>query len=417
MSLQDAQDVRISEDSLVDFYEVLGLDRTASVEELQENLHDMRINWQGKAQRAGTLGDQARERILLISQATEAFADEDSRMRYNVRLRKSTESGPQDEAQVDWLSRAWGYYFIGEDGAGAVAARKAREKDPDNAMVYVVSAWIKLRQEDVKQAKQDADEAFVLDELGEDTADVHHVRGAVLFNAGNYQKAVESFDRALAKASTDEKPEIYTRKAWALDRDGKLDDALDACLAGFEQGVEMTSTVGSLLADVTAGVVVRKCDDPNKPDASIKAYQGVLQRFESGFADSAAKTTLVTYVKEQIARQEKLRTRLKTIKDLESKQRQLAGERNPGSDSPGFPLLAIGAAAFGFMLTPAASFFAVIGLAAAIWAGYQIKQGMDWKAQKAAYEGAQHQLVDVEKRLERLKKDESLFEVPPLKKN
>lgn len=87
MSLQDAQDVRISEDSIVDFYEVLGLDRTASVEELQNNLHDMRINWQGKAQRAGTLGDQARERILLISQATEVFADEDSRMRYNVRLR------------------------------------------------------------------------------------------------------------------------------------------------------------------------------------------------------------------------------------------------------------------------------------------------------------------------------------------
>lgn len=243
----------------INFYDELGLDRDDTVERIQEALGLQKPQWQSKAGRPGERGDKARERIQLIELAEAAFADEEAREAYDLKLRRAPVAPTAEEASIDWLSRAWSYYFVKDFGAAAVAARKAREQSPDDPMPYVVSSWVNLAEDNLRRAKEAADEAFVLDDLSEDTADVQHVRGVVFYNQYSYDRAIQSYERAFAKAGDYEKADLLRRKAWAHEYQEQGDEALACGLDGLAilQTLDTTLTV---IADDLADIVCRSAD-------------------------------------------------------------------------------------------------------------------------------------------------------------
>ena len=171
------ESVRSSGDNgaVVNFYGELGLDRTWSVEQLRAKLGKLQLHWKRRASLAGKHGEEARERLSVIEAALGTFVDEDAKERYDHLLRHA-DTVVADDA-VNWVARAWTYYFAEDYDAATVAARKARGQGPGDPAAYVVSAWIELAQNEAERAAEYASEAYVLDEDGENAFEVQEVRG------------------------------------------------------------------------------------------------------------------------------------------------------------------------------------------------------------------------------------------------
>lgn len=220
--------------AVVDFYNELGLDRMWSVAQLRAKLSKLELQWGRRASLAGKHGDEARERLTVIEAALEMFTDEDAKERYDHRLR-SAGSADSDET-VNWVARAWTYYFVEDYDAAGVAARKARERGSDDPAAYVVSAWIALAQGKADRAAEYASEAYVLDEdRGENAFEVHEVRGAAFNALSKYDSAVNAFKKAITLAAPTQTPEVYLRLARAQYGNEDYDDALSSCLLGMQE--------------------------------------------------------------------------------------------------------------------------------------------------------------------------------------
>ena len=193
--------------AVVNFYGELGLDRTWSVEQLRAKLGKLQLHWKRRASLAGKHGEEARERLSVIEAALGTFVDEDAKERYDHLLRHA-DTVVADDA-VNWVARAWTYYFAEDYDAATVAARKARGQGPGDPAAYVVSAWIELAQNEAERAAEYASEAYVLDEDGENAFEVQEVRGAAFHALKQYDRAIDAFKKALAHAPSSRKARLY----------------------------------------------------------------------------------------------------------------------------------------------------------------------------------------------------------------
>ena len=212
--------------AVVNFYGELGLDRTWSVEQLRAKLGKLQLHWKRRASLAGKHGEEARERLSVIEAALGTFVDEDAKERYDHLLRHA-DTVVADDA-VNWVARAWTYYFAEDYDAATVAARKARGQGPGDPAAYVVSAWIELAQYEAQRAANQnpweetptergfmeraaeyASEAYVLDGGGDDAFEVQEVRGAAFCALEQYDRAIDAFKKALAHAPSSRKARLY----------------------------------------------------------------------------------------------------------------------------------------------------------------------------------------------------------------
>ena len=193
--------------AVANFYGELGLDRTWSVEQLRAKLGKLQLHWKRRASLAGKHGEEARERLSVIEAALGTFVDEDAKERYDHLLRHA-DTVVADDA-VNWVARAWTYYFAEDYDAATVAARKARGQGPGDPAAYVVSAWIELAQNEAERAAEYASEAYVLDEDGENAFEVQDVRGAAFHALKQYGRAIDAFKKALAHAPSSRKARLY----------------------------------------------------------------------------------------------------------------------------------------------------------------------------------------------------------------
>ena len=193
--------------AVANFYGELGLDRTWSVEQLRAKLGKLQLHWKRRASLAGKHGEEARERLSVIEAALGTFVDEDAKERYDHLLRHA-DTVVADDA-VNWVARAWTYYFAEDYDAATVAARKARGQGPGDPAAYVVSAWIELAQNEAERAAEYASEAYVLDEDGENAFEVQDVRGAAFHALQQYGRAIDAFKKALAHAPSSRKARLY----------------------------------------------------------------------------------------------------------------------------------------------------------------------------------------------------------------
>ena len=219
--------------AVVNFYGELGLDRTWSVEQLRAKLGKLQLHWKRRASLAGKHGEEARERLSVIEAALGTFVDEDAKERYDHQLRRA-ETVAADDA-VNWVARAWTYYFNEDYDAAAVAARKARGQGPGDPAAYVVSAWIELAQNEAKRAAEYASEAYVLDEDGENAFEVQEVRGVTFYALKQYDRAIGAFKKALAHAQSSLLSGVYLGLARAQFQTGVYKEAFLSCLAGLRE--------------------------------------------------------------------------------------------------------------------------------------------------------------------------------------
>lgn len=217
---------------MIDYYTELSLDETLSCPELVTKLTTQRYQWLTRASRAGSISEKAKRKLELIDEALAAFVDEETRDDYDMRLLRFKRSEGTQESEVDWLDRAWSYFFMDELGPAEIAARNARGVHPNSADPFVISTWVSIKKFEsvtgkspenkarkegyLRDAQNYADEALVLDELGSDTTEVHHVRGVVFHLSRQLDKALRSYDRALKTATETDHAVISWRKMRVL---------------------------------------------------------------------------------------------------------------------------------------------------------------------------------------------------------
>lgn len=366
-----------SSSTAVNYYTEFHLDKDDSLEAIRKSLAVSKAQWGQRAALPGTRGDEARAQLALVAEAERAFSDDDARLAYDRSLRQAPTS--EDEASVNWVNRAWTYYFVRDYGPAKVAARKARQHDADDPTAYVASAWIELAESEWKTAKGYADEAFVLDELGNDTFDVHKVRGVTFYFADLYDKSIESFERALAKAPDVMRADIYRRMSYTYRRMTRYDDALKSVLKGLEvrnlvEDEEWEALLAGGRLSISDSAAAGTSDSQNL--GSIETMRGIVT---SSSAENEAKVQLLGFI-----------DKLKEFHELEAKT---ATEPNL-SNRPGLPLIP-GAVAVVFLLI----FFGfrnfvvfLVFAAAAAWTGYTLYRRHVFDEQVKAYNS------DVERR-------------------
>lgn len=319
---------------IVNFYEELGLGRDDTVEQIHEDLKQLKLELSNKVTRPSTQQDRWMRQLELLDQAAEVFADEDSRERYDIELGRAKTS----DAPVDWTTRAWNYYFVGDNGAALIASRKAKEQSPGEAMPFVVSAWVQLREGEEKQAKHDADEAFVLDELTTDSVDVQEVRGSVYLVLRQYERALSCFDRALAKATDGEKPELYWRRALTFQGMDRPEQAYDSGCTGLSQDVTLSPYVRSQLESVTSNAIHAIAHAQNAPAEIIRRYQHHKSEVTSSQMDEDSKNRIVSNIDQNMEYWEKIR-------NLREQCEKDSAVQAPDGVGGGIPIASIGCGA------------------------------------------------------------------------
>lgn len=341
----------------VNFYEELGLGRDDTVEQIHEDLKQLKLELSNKVTRPSTQQDRWMQQLEWLDQAAEVFADEDSRERYDIELGRTKTS----DAAVDWTTRAWNYYFVGDNGAALIASRKAKEQSPGEAMPFVVSAWVQLREGEEKQAKHDADEAFVLDELTTDSVDVQEVRGSVYLVLRQYERALSCFDRALAKATDGEKPELYWRRALTYEGMDEPQQAFESACTGLSQDVVLTAYVRSQLELATSNAVHTIV---NTRDAAaldiIRNYQRNRDRVAESLMQEESKSRILLNIDLNIAH-------WKRLQELQNLCATDAAVPPPDSTGVALPVAGIGCGsaivlAISGLLSLAHPAFGIIGL-------------------------------------------------------
>lgn len=267
---------------IVDYYRELGLDNGCSIESIQAQIQELKKAWGQRASLAGKRGDEARKTLMLIDSALEVFKDDKSREHYERSLRAS--SSDNDEG-VDWVARAWTYYFAKDYGPATVAARKARESNPTDPTAFVVSAWIELAEERLDSAENFASEAYVLDELGDDTVDVHMVRGATFTMKTKFERAVEAFKRALSRATDEYKADICWRLAYCELKLDRINDAMSSCLLGIEKDSD-GSHLKALLENAHYATMIYSTDGKTWEDKIGRAQEHLTRVKKANIPES-----------------------------------------------------------------------------------------------------------------------------------
>ena len=330
----ESEEVSGGNAAVVNFYTELGLDRTWAVDQLQAKLQKLKLHWGRRASLAGKHGDEARERLSVIESALNTFSDEDAKERYDYRLRHTDSVVSDDE--VNWVARAWTYYFAEDYDAAAVAARKARERGSSDPAAYVVSAWIELAQYHAERALEYASEAYVLDENGDNAFEVQEVRGVVFYATKKYDRAIEAFKKALTLAEPTQMSEVYLRIVRTYMKGYNFDGALSSCLAGLRECDSEASEdelVECARLSITRIVGVQK--DRSMGDREISEIKSLRRRVDASDLTQSKKQRLYLHL-----------DNLLEYADLQARTRVRPDPYT--TPKPGFPFMSVGIFLFYF---------------------------------------------------------------------
>lgn len=362
----------------VNYYEELSLSSEFTTAEIREKLEEQRYQWQARASRAGSQSERAQKKLEIIAEAEKVFASDDTREQYDLELIRYRQGHTESaEVEIDWLGRAWSYYFMDDEGAAFVAARKAREQDSQSPLSFVVSAWIALKQKELRQAKGFADEAFVLDELGTDTTDVHHVRGVVFYNSDDYEKALASFDRALKTTQGVEATEITWRKIRVHIAAKNYHDGVQILEGALAHHNELSSESRKEFFASCAQIASLYAGE-NLNQESLKRYDSLISAAEQFDIDPETKRSFVAELKAQI--------------------------KSPAHERPGFPLKSLGIGVVMFLIFLASGSGIIFLISAAIlgFAGYVIYSRSQWVSAQQAFEAAVERIKELDSEIRRV---------------
>lgn len=288
---------------VVDYYQELSLDKDDSLSRIQKNIAKLKRE---NTKRAESLVGEAQKYpvkvLALVSEAEKVFASEESRESYDRSLLRS----PAEVKKIDWIIRAWNYYFLEDFGAANVAARKARNEQSESPNAYVVSAWVEIALENWERAREYADEAYVLDENEESAVDVYLVRGVTFHKFGKCDKALASYNRAFAKSSKPQIPEIMFRRAACYITLEQYKHAIDDCIEGIKTDTYISPDIIRNIQHDCFIALEKYCYSADNPEMSKQAFQNMLDKFENLNVTAEAKEDILEFIRRQIRRCELL---------------------------------------------------------------------------------------------------------------
>jgi len=109
---------------------------------------------------------------------------------------------------------------------------------------------------DLRQAKNEIDEATALDFDGEYLAWIQRVRGKIFYCEKDYNRAIAAFDLALSKTPLREQPHLLLCKSLSLERLGKIRESHDAAMEGLSTTRGPTGGTRKMLAKQVANTII-----------------------------------------------------------------------------------------------------------------------------------------------------------------
>lgn len=423
---------------IVNYYaELLGNDKDMALPAINEKLNRLKLELGARVTRPSSQQEAWLRDLKLIDQALVVFKDDQSRAAYDDELRRAGAPTESEKADIDWTARAWNYYWADDNGAATVAVRKAKEQSPKSAMPFVVSAWVRLVDREWKQAKADADEAFVMDEQVEDSVDVEMVRGAAYYFMGvnedeadpsnDFQRALTSLDKALAKASPPEQAEAYRWKALTYVAMNDWSSVYDCGIRGLSTGGDIAEWLRHGLAKLTSDSITTLCEPNGTSGGSISAYdaQNLINAYSAKKAeiqqsavDPQSKADITAIIDANLNRFTSI-VNLQAQYDAANQQRNAVNQQladanaalasaqsvqPPKGSKPGLPWVTIGIAVLlligglGSIGTSIGSgaFFIIVAVIVGAVAASKSNKPVQWNRAAAAYQTAQQDAANLQ---------------------
>jgi Flp pilus assembly protein TadD len=209
-----------------DYYAILGVDRTASAEEIAQKIkQEMRI-WPKRAANPDlSRRQEAERRVQLLSEAKATLLEPEARATYDRKLAaegpRTQSSTAQASSGTDWVDLSRRYLGNNDYNSALYAAREARNSGVATAEVWSLmcraNAGLNKLDEALYEAKQAAD-------LKPTDPQVHIDLGSIHESREEYEPAYRAFEAAHRLDPVEDGP----RMAMALIRgeQGRFDEAL-----------------------------------------------------------------------------------------------------------------------------------------------------------------------------------------------
>lgn len=276
------------------YYNLLSLDRDASLETIKQTLERLSTGWNSRASLAGDVGDEARNMLDHITKAQEVFTDEESRQHYDKELQQVSPGDDQTQPEIDWQTKSWNYYYAEEYLAAEIAAERARRVNSDDVQVMLLSAEVEMAaasyrtgqmglRDRFSQAQQYAEQALVMDDKNEYTVSVYEMRGKVLWRMRDMAKASASFDVAMKETDN---IHVYAGLAWRKALCHSPEEAADICLNALQ-------TVPDMGKELAAGITDLWCSSVENEAPSTKNWLE-LANYYATLSKKIARTTIPT---------------------------------------------------------------------------------------------------------------------------
>jgi curved DNA-binding protein CbpA len=199
-----------------DYYAVLGIDRTASGDEIDRKIREQLRIWQRRTTNADlSRRQEAERRVQLLGEARTTLLDEEKRRRHDRQLRPAPVADTLTEIEtgdVDWLARARRYLADNDYRAAVHAARQARNAPNPTAEAWGLLARANAGLGNLDDALYEARQAVALDgDSAQTRIDLAHVYE----ERGDWREAFEQYELASRLDPQAEAPEAGMTRALA----------------------------------------------------------------------------------------------------------------------------------------------------------------------------------------------------------
>jgi tetratricopeptide (TPR) repeat protein len=203
-----------------DYYTVVGLDRTASTEEIDKKIREQLRMWQRRTTNADlSRRQEAERRVQLLGEARTTLLDPEKRQQYDHQLGHPRPADPltvTGAGDSDWLSRARRYLAANDYRRAAEAARQARNQPNPPVEVWGLLARASAGLGNLDDALYEAREAV---SLAGDNAQAHLDLAHVYEQRGEWRQAFDEYETASRLDPQAEAPEAGMTRALASSGD------------------------------------------------------------------------------------------------------------------------------------------------------------------------------------------------------
>jgi tetratricopeptide (TPR) repeat protein len=213
-----------------DYYEVLGVSKSTSVDELKKQYRKLALKFHPDRNKSA----EAPEHFKEISEAYAVLSDTEKRQLYDQHghagvdgrysrqdIFQGARGGGFDSNDVwGWRNKGGALYSLGKYDEAIKCYDKAIEIDPDNPVVWNNKGLALNSLGKYDEAITSYDKAI---EIDPDDADTWNNKGLALNSLGKYDEAITSYDKAIEIDPDD--ADTWNNKGLALNSLGKYDEA------------------------------------------------------------------------------------------------------------------------------------------------------------------------------------------------